>query len=260
MKVPNLWHINDITKPEAGETKEETARRAKNVLALGHNAECDCYEAFKGVQDFPIVKVWYTRKLDQDHSEPGVILMEDLSAHGTNPGLFFSTNMQQITNVARHLAAFHAQQLSKKLDTAGLEGICYHKMPEFDDVRFLACFDTIRDLDPDWFSPLLKRFESMTLTEVAKYVLFKRPVELGKYREWKKPDGTLPTEVLAFIDWQTVFHGNPLFDLARFVCFCADAEVRREAEDNYAVVRLYYDELSRRMTDAGCPLDIDVEM
>lgn len=22
MKVPNLWHINDITKPEAGETKE----------------------------------------------------------------------------------------------------------------------------------------------------------------------------------------------------------------------------------------------
>ncbi|KAH7704885.1 Protein C04F6.7 [Aphelenchoides avenae] len=178
----------------------------------------------------------------------------------------------QITNVARHLAAFHAQQLCKKLATSGLEGICYHKMPEFDDVRFLACFDTIRDLDPDWFSPLLKRYERLTLTEVAKYVLFKRPVELGlplvllhgdlwtnNIIHKKKPDGTLPTEVLAFIDWQTVFHGNPVFDLARFVSFCADAEVRREAEDNYAIVRLYYDELSKRMTDAGCPLNIGVD-
>jgi hypothetical protein len=43
--------------------------------------------------------------------------------------------------------------------------------------------------------------------------------------------------------------GNPLFDIARFITNCADAEVRRECE--YNLVNFYFDYLTKKYEDRG---------
>ncbi|KAH7700976.1 calcium/calmodulin-dependent protein kinase type 1 [Aphelenchoides avenae] len=46
----------------------------------------------------------------------------------------------------------------------------------------------------------------------------------------KRGDGTAGNGILALIDWQVVFYGNPMSDVANFLALDADAYVRREAE------------------------------
>lgn len=65
-----------------------------------HNVECSFYDAVKDVDGFPLPKIWYTRCAGGE--EPGVILMEDLSAVGGKTGFTLTMSVQQVRrNVAR---------------------------------------------------------------------------------------------------------------------------------------------------------------
>lgn len=72
----------------------------------------------------------------------------------------------------------------------------------------------------------------------------------------KNEGGANSGRVAAFVDWEMVNHGNPLYDLASHIAFCADAEVRREAET--FVVQYYLDELVRLMRESGSSLKDDI--
>jgi hypothetical protein len=66
-------------------------------------------------------------------------------------------------------------------------------------------------------------------------------------------DGSVMDEIAAIIDWQIIFESkfllclshkhtrlaNPFHDIARFMCICADGDVRREVERK--AVDLMYD-------------------
>lgn len=88
---------------------------------------------------------------------------------------------------------------------------------------------------------------------------------------WKiKEDGSYPSELAAFIDFQCAFEGfyikttniylfsgNPAFDMARVMCFCADGEVRRELETY--IFDLYYENLTKYMAEKGKKPEYTVE-
>lgn len=59
----------------------------------------------------------------------------------------------------------------------------------------------------------------------------------------KKSDGGITDDLVAMIDFQIVLYGNPLFDLARFLVFCADEAGHREAD--IKAYGVYYGELTR---------------
>uniref|UniRef100_A0AC34FQH1 CHK kinase-like domain-containing protein n=1 Tax=Panagrolaimus sp. ES5 TaxID=591445 RepID=A0AC34FQH1_9BILA len=43
-------------------------------------------------------------------------------------------------------------------------------------------------------------------------------------------NGMIQDDVAAFIDWQVIYEGSPMYDLARFLAMSASGEIRREAE------------------------------
>ncbi|KAH7713740.1 Protein C04F6.7 [Aphelenchoides avenae] len=105
----------------------------------------------------------------------------------------------------------------------------------------------------------------------SKYALFEYPKALGlpllllhgdcwsnNLLFTRNDDGTPSNDVLAFLDWQGVFAGNPMFDLATFLSQSADAEVRREAEG--FIIDLYFDELSAHLKAAGKEVDFGIEV
>ncbi|KAH7725943.1 Protein C04F6.7, partial [Aphelenchoides avenae] len=278
MKVPSTRYL-DFVSDEKGDGKK------RSLLTRAHNGECEFYELFQDVDDVPIPKVWYTRKLDEDHSVPGVIIMEDVSARGTNPGITTSVTLEQVKNLARHLAALHKHVLCSKLNTKCAEGLAFHV--EMDDM-FANFGKKLVEMDPETFGPLVQKLEPLGNCEFNRYALYDRPRELGipptfcHGDMWtnnllfeKAEDGSPTNRILAILDWQTILHGthlsikaqmrnmnvagNPMLDLARFIGICADAEVRREAEAKNFIVEFYHDELTRRMATVGekPPYDVD---
>jgi hypothetical protein len=61
--------------------------------------------------------------------------------------------------------------------------------------------------------------------------------------------GELTDELCALIDWQLVFCGNPLFDLARFFIFGVDAETRKVIQDE--AYNVYYTRLVQLYENNG---------
>lgn len=56
-------------------------------------------------------------------------------------------------------------------------------------------------------------------------------------------------KIAAWIDWQTLYEGNPLLDLSRFLTFCTDATVRRAVDKQ--CIDLYYNTLTELLTKSG---------
>lgn len=73
-------------------------------LRGAHNKECDAYNLFKNITNFPLPEVYYVEHISAGH--PGVIVLEDLSHKATTIGLFRSATKQHCLNVARHLGTF----------------------------------------------------------------------------------------------------------------------------------------------------------
>lgn len=55
-------------------------------------------------------------------------------------------------------------------------------------------------------------------------------------------DGSIGDEIVALVDWQTMFCGSPLFDLARFLVCAADGDVRRRLERR--AIEIFYSQLT----------------
>ncbi|KAH7701867.1 CRE-DHS-27 protein [Aphelenchoides avenae] len=241
---------------------DEAAKLA--FVARAHNGECEFYETFKRVDDFPIPTVWFTRKLIEDGSSlPAYILMEDLSGRGASLNITASVTLTQIKNVARHLAALHADVLCNGLRSKPIEGFVYPVELDVDSMFKLGAKELVR-IDAEAFKVPLEKLEHIGSCAFNKHALIERPKELGlppllcHDDLWignmlfeKSPNGKASDRILAIIDWQTAFNGNPMLDLAQFICICADSAVRREAEHEHFVIKYYHAELIRHMALEG---------
>ncbi|KAH7707456.1 Protein C04F6.7 [Aphelenchoides avenae] len=231
MKVPTTLFFKEFLF-----TDKDGELTADPICAImdGHNGECAFYEHFAAAGVVPTPRVWYTREMTGESGVTGVIIMEDLSRHGCSPSLATSASIHQRLPVGNF---YHVEQWEADL--------------------FWRSIDELFEYDKT-LKPLVDKFKPFATPEFARYALLDRPKELGLPAAlchgdlWvnnlmfkRAPDGTASNDILAFLDWQNVFYGNPMFDLARYLAFCADAEVRREVEA--FIFDYYLNELSRRM-------------
>lgn len=196
--------------------------------------------------------------------------MEDLSSKGSVVDLLSSVTVEQAKNVAKHLARFHAYILANDVAVKDIVQPGYHyQMDQFFRDRYKQTTRELSESNPT-FQPLLEKTELFATVEFTKYAVFEHPKKLGIPPVLLHGDcwgsniifeavegGSLSSNVVAFIDWQTSTEGNPMFDLASFLVPSADGDVRREAEQY--VFKLYYDELAAQLKQAGKSVAFDVE-
>ncbi|KAI6198013.1 hypothetical protein M3Y94_01294500 [Aphelenchoides besseyi] len=180
--------------------------------------------------------------------------MEDMSGRGECLGIFYSTTAQQCFNVARHVADLQSYfdfEVDKKWESRFIESM--HTSPDVMKIWKRMMYPVLKYDDPE-MAKTVQMFIDIDLLKLAYFTLqdYTKQYDANTFVHgdcWTNniliklnADGTVSDEILAFIDWQTCFIGSPLFDIARFICNCTDAEVRRECERK--AVDIYYDRLT----------------
>jgi len=204
----------------------------------------------ENITNFPKVETYYVEyaPIGEKGSAPGVIMMEDLSQTATTIGIFRSVTTQHCLNLARHLGNFQAQidfidgWKGKYADSYHIGSIGAAETPKFLHklVEVYKCFE-----EP------VKKMLSIDFLKFSKYSLRDLPKEYGAITLcqgdcWSNnimmrtsEDGSVMDEIAAVIDWQILFEGSPMLDLARFVTLCSDTEIRRECEEKVVDMQYY---------------------
>ncbi|KAI6174339.1 hypothetical protein M3Y98_01179600 [Aphelenchoides besseyi] len=244
MKIPTHDNFTDYHKTV--ESSEEEIRASKRRILDMHNVECQGYSMVNEISGFPTPKAFYIQESNEQSS--GLIIMEDLSSFGTTTGIFYSAPAPLCLTVARHVAAYMENVSREKW--SGRFPSSWHVSSV--SKGWSKMFKQIQNYDPSiqpFFDILLK----MDLQRLSIYTLIDYPKEndlitLTHGDLWsnnmlikKNADGTISNEVVAYIDFQTIFEASPLLDIARFVVNCSDSDVRRE--NDRKIVDCYYDAL-----------------
>lgn len=119
----------------------------------------------------------------------------------------------------------------------------------------------------DFFEPLLKKYKKFgSSTDYNEYVCCQswkdqdiEPVLVhGDLHPanimWKLDEYSNPASKLAAIfDWQTIYEGSPMTDIARLLITSVDGCIRRNVEE--FIFQFYHDLLEKEMKEAGkaCP-------
>ncbi|KAI6223135.1 hypothetical protein M3Y99_01458700 [Aphelenchoides fujianensis] len=257
LKVPTVAPLVQLVEGTAEAV--HVNKHAWAVIVRGHNLECAAYRLMAGIPDFPLPEVFFS--LEHTPESGGMIAMQDLSGVGANLPLGRSLSARQCVNFARSVADFQACMLGKEDEWKGRFGYTVHIQEEF-VFDFAAkgvpkilehnggeLRKELKDiLSLDWFA-----FSKWCVRDVAAemnaLVLVHGDCWGSNVMMRLAADGSIGDHVAAFIDWQNLFEGNPLFDVARFLVVCADADVRREVER--AAVDAYFDRLSDKLQRNG---------
>ncbi|KAH7717262.1 Protein C04F6.7 [Aphelenchoides avenae] len=274
MKVPTMEKIENLMRDTSLNDSDRNMAEAEQAAFDAHtvhDVECAFYEACGQIEDFPLPIVWFIRKIGG--IEPGVILMEDFGQVECKLRHFRPLNVQQIRNIVRHYAAFHAHQLCLD-DEAKAK---WEAIPVQNDVLLSIgekmmpkCLVKVKECEEEWLKELLHKMEPIMTKEFAEFALIRRPKELGvplvhcqgdsgSYNIFfkKASDGTPSNEVCAFVDWQMVIKASPMFDIGRIVMAFTDAEERRELDES--LVEEYYDYLKTAVEKKGKNLTFGIE-
>lgn len=81
------------------------------------------------------------------------------------------------------------------------------------------------------------------------HVLVHGDTHMGNMLYYLKEDGSPSNKLAAILDWQTMYEGNPMLDMSRFMVLCVDAGVRRDVETE--CVDIYYTTLEKLCKELG---------
>ncbi|CAD5227719.1 unnamed protein product [Bursaphelenchus xylophilus] len=272
MKIPTSDIIEEKVMSMEG-MKDDAARALIDNLMEAHNIECDAISLVASFSDFPTPKVYYVEKSRQGNvsglegrEAPGVIMMNALN--GASLGPIRSVTKQQCINAALDFAALHNniaqledEKWKNKFDSTmhwdkGMMG------------STIAMVDSFAKTYPE-LADFNKVIQSIDIFKYTKYALKDRPAQLNAWTYvhgdvWtnnvmfkKHADGSAGDEVLAYIDYQIGFEGNPIFDICRFLTFCADGDVRREVEP--IALKAYHDRLTELFHQRGVQVPYSLE-
>ncbi|KAI6177803.1 hypothetical protein M3Y97_00947500 [Aphelenchoides bicaudatus] len=254
MKIPTNDCLNDALKHM--NLDDESFERFKKSLESAHNTECDAYKLIENVKDFPKVEIYYIEH--RSESQPGVIVMEDLTGKAKTLGLFRSLTVQQCLNAAKNFGTLQAQMNSvdnwrgKYLNSMHTDETSQQEMPKslqkLSEQRPSLKDAIERLLSVDYVS--LTTYGLKTLPLKYNATVFCQGDAWGNNIMFKTTDDNSVSDTFAaIIDWQIISEASPFLDLARFIAICTDAEIRRECERK--AVDLLYDTYCEEYAKTG---------
>jgi hypothetical protein len=223
---------------------EMTAEMTKQFVET-HSAECNFYNNLAPIFDVPFPKVYQTLEWIIGKQD-GCIHMEDLTKKGKVLAFYEDINLTQIKNVIKHLAHMHKNVLT--MDSKIWEGK-YLSNPDglnhFIDM-LVPTIVTFKEKckRKDAFNPIFKKLDHLIrnkdfyqygLSKINEDIKLKKIIvhgdlHLGNIVWAVNNHGEIKNEVAAIIDWQIMYEGSPMNDLARFLSMCTSGIVRRQAE------------------------------
>ncbi|KAI6183591.1 putative oxidoreductase dhs-27 [Aphelenchoides bicaudatus] len=263
LKVPMADAINKMIsngEKVEEETKDGLDENTQTIID-GHNRECQFYENFgKTLHDYPMPDVYYTQQFVKDSDQIGLILMENLGDKCEILGIGRAVNSAQIYGMARLLAQlqFRVHQVEEhKSWWMSLENNLH--LDAFYNSWLPAGLPSASNFEG--IAPMMRKLKTICNASFGRYALRQRVAEYnaisfchGDIQMYnilygKKPDGGITDDLVAMIDFQIVLYGNPCFDLARFLVFCADEAGHRESD--VKAYGVYYGELTRLYASNG---------
>uniref|UniRef100_A0A914DL82 CHK kinase-like domain-containing protein n=1 Tax=Acrobeloides nanus TaxID=290746 RepID=A0A914DL82_9BILA len=271
LKVPTCEAMNEaiekseISKDVEQEKKTSTTVVHKNLENI-HKRECDFYEKFQDVLDLPLVKIFDTQELVLGN-QPGYILMEYIEEDGGMLDFVDGLNIEQIKNVTRHIANFHAHAMLHEDRWRGkyppidlTEGV-----KEENSNRLLGgisrLFEGIKERLPKVKKIFTSKFFEWYSNHCETMGLYKGLCHGDLWNNnmmfYKNPDGTPDNKVRAIIDWQVINEGNLMQDLARLLVSSSDSSTRREAEG--FILEEYYQIVKENLGKGGKKIPFTLE-
>ncbi|KAI6238693.1 hypothetical protein M3Y99_00650500 [Aphelenchoides fujianensis] len=210
IKLPTADLLGKLTKQMGG---------LNDSIEYMHNVECGVYSLLRSLPttSLPLPRTTFSRPFTPD-GQPGVLLMEDLSGRAEPLGFFSSAFVHFELPPAEWRDGFRRNVIGEVMSVR-----IHERLAAVGEFRDGEIRETIEEMNRiDW--PVFSSFALRGLPEKWTYALSRRSPPIA-----------------AFIDWQTVFVGSPLFDLALFLVYNCDGEVRR------AVQREAVDRFHRRL-------------
>ncbi|KAI6234893.1 DUF1679 domain-containing protein [Aphelenchoides fujianensis] len=201
-----------------------------------------------------------------------MIFMEDLSERGGFFGLFHSATAAQAIRLAVRLADFQGKRspfihpspfllfrptsnccpkrsgedatkkgMYTKPEIGGIWKKIMRICLEYPDQEIVKIVEKFLETDIRALNQFALINEASTICHGD---LWTDNVCIGKDEKGRPID-----EIVAIADWQTLFIGNPLFDLARFLSNCVDADERRKCEIEASSA--FYDRLESKLAEHG---------
>ncbi|CAD5216056.1 unnamed protein product [Bursaphelenchus okinawaensis] len=239
VKTPAEEHVY----PAGAKTREDTA------VEQAHSAEVKICNMVKDL-DVLVPKYYYAE--DRNEEGTGLIVMEDFVDISGTVGWLGSSTAEQCKNLCKPLAEFHCEMMhipnqpwkGQFEDTMHIQGIYQSVISELLP-KSTGLVPEIKLFVDEYPFILTSAFSKYCIQEkAAEYnatFFLHSDLHGGNMLFKKRDDGTVSNIPLAMIDWQTAMEGNPLYDIAHFVCPTADADVRREVDP--LIPDLYYDAL-----------------
>ncbi|CAD5227725.1 unnamed protein product [Bursaphelenchus xylophilus] len=257
LKVPTFDMLDEWIKSRES-AADENPETWKAHLQTSHNIECDALKLVLPFTNFPAPKAYYTQKRGviydnglSDTEAPGIIIMSAI--YGSSLGLFSTATKEQCISMAEDFAVFHdyidqteEEKWKNKFDSQLHMGVHLRE-------AIVKAILKIGEIHPE-AKKECQLLADMDFKSYSQYALKSRPAEFSATTlihgdTWnnniifkKNPDGSLGNKVQAYIDFQTLFEGSPMFDIARFVSICSDADVRRDGTP--AILQAYYKKLT----------------
>ncbi|KAI6193535.1 hypothetical protein M3Y96_01028300 [Aphelenchoides besseyi] len=250
MKVPSLKTMDDACDKTEMDPIEK--KNFHNALVHSHNVECDMYELLKEIRDFPLAEVYYIQH--NTGNSNGLLVMEDLCDRTESLALNTSPTSAHCFNIARHVAQFQDYVNSlpeKKWKNKFSNRVNFH-LDRGNVDQWEKYFKKLSEIEPKFNKPG-ESMLGLRYMDFCQHALVKLPEHYNKRRRFNFIRNCCNFGLADCLRRL----GSPLFDIARFLIYCVDAEIRREIE--YQVVDCYYDKLNEMQQDRGSSMSFTRE-
>ncbi|CAD5227295.1 unnamed protein product [Bursaphelenchus xylophilus] len=230
--------------PSAKRYIEAMGQDEKNAnlapLETLHNRECQAFEILRQCNT-TAPKLYASKQVVDVAKDSGYVLMESFVDNAAVFGIFTAPTEEQCINVAHNLGKLRAEVAKVPLESYSMWNEPFRVEQDMLTVLMQKHIPALIKHDKETFGPLTEELEPFTNRKTFSYLMKGHAEKLGVQSLTHgdlhggnmivklNPDGSRSNEIASFIDWQTSFCGNSLYDLTTFLSF-ADAKTRHKME------------------------------
>ncbi|KAI6238566.1 hypothetical protein M3Y99_00680300 [Aphelenchoides fujianensis] len=258
LKIPTIDQWVAAHKGLGRTIDEAKLKRFERTIRETHEAECDVLEFLHDLHatGFPIPAVYaMERRTDE---QPGIFLMQDASINAHSPDIYDSMSAELCENFVRHIADFQTFVELKPAELWQDRFSKSHYVERFKkdsktDMPGVSAVFTI----PNEKNEVMDQYALLDMYEFSKFTIIDCSEAIGASTlnhsdAWTNNllvKENSPNEISAFLDWAIMSKCNPLFDIACFIGWCAEAEVRRAHEER--LLDVFHERLTENLRAHG---------